>query len=50
MTVAYFMAHAPKSFLPLLNGGDAAILYCFIFLLFFVAGPGRWSVDKKVSS
>jgi putative oxidoreductase len=50
MTVAYFMAHAPKSFFPLLNGGDAAILYCFIFLLFFVAGPGRWSVDKKVSS
>ena len=50
MAVAYFMAHAPKSFLPLLNGGDAAILYCFIFLLFFVAGPGRWSVDKNVSS
>jgi putative oxidoreductase len=45
MAVAYFMAHAGKSFFPLLNGGDAAVLYCFIFLLFFVAGPGRWSVD-----
>src|ERR1700726_3170705 len=49
MAVAYFMAHAPRNFFPLLNGGDAAILYCFIFLLLFVAGPGRWSVDQKVS-
>ena len=48
MAVAYFMAHAPKSFFPLLNGGDAAILYCFIFLLFFVAGPGRWSLDSNL--
>jgi len=48
MAVAYFMAHAPKGFFPLLNGGDGAILYCFIFLVFFVAGPGRWSVDAKV--
>jgi hypothetical protein len=48
MAVAYFMAHAPKSFFPLLNGGDGSILYCLIFLLFFVAGPGRWSVDAKV--
>jgi putative oxidoreductase len=47
MAVAYFMAHAPKSFFPLLNGGDGAILYCFFFLLFFVAGPGRWSVDSE---
>lgn len=47
MAVAYFMAHLPKSYLPLLNGGDAAVLYCFIFLLFFVAGPGRWSVDRN---
>ena len=50
MAVAYFMAHAPKSFFPMLNGGDAAILYCFIFLLFFVAGPGRWSVDATIES
>jgi putative oxidoreductase len=46
MAVAYFMAHASKNFFPLLNGGDAAILYCFIFLMFFVAGPGRWSADR----
>jgi len=44
MAVAYFMAHAPKSFFPILNGGDAAILYCFVFLLYFVAGSGRWAV------
>jgi putative oxidoreductase len=49
MAVAYFMAHAPRSFFPLLNGGDDAILYCFIFLLFFVAGPGRWSIDRTYS-
>jgi putative oxidoreductase len=48
MAVAYFIAHASKSFFPMLNGGDAAILYCFIFLLLFVAGPGRWSVDAEV--
>jgi putative oxidoreductase len=47
MAVAYFMAHASKSFFPMLNGGDGAILYCFLFLLFFVAGPGRWSVDSE---
>jgi putative oxidoreductase len=45
MAVAYFMAHAPRSFFPVLNGGDAAILYCFIFLYFFFAGGGAWSVD-----
>jgi putative oxidoreductase len=50
MAVAYFMAHATKSFFPMLNGGDGAILYCFIFLLFFVAGSGRWSVDSQVKS
>lgn len=45
MAVAYFMAHAPQSFFPVLNGGDSAILYCFIFLYFFFAGGGAWSVD-----
>jgi putative oxidoreductase len=44
MAVAYFMAHAPRGFFPMLNGGDAAILYCFIFLIYFVAGPGRWAI------
>jgi putative oxidoreductase len=45
MAVAYFMSHAPQSFFPILNRGDAAILYCFIFLSLFVAGGGAWSVD-----
>jgi putative oxidoreductase len=46
MAVGYFLAHAPKSFFPLVNGGDAAVLYCFIFLFIFVAGGGAWSVDR----
>src|ERR1700761_1821225 len=45
MAVAYFMAHASKGFFPMLNGGDAEVLYCFIFLIYFVAGPGRWAAD-----
>jgi putative oxidoreductase len=47
MAVAYFMAHAPKSFFPVNNGGDAAILFCFVFFYLFTAGPGPWSVDAK---
>jgi putative oxidoreductase len=46
MAVAYWMVHAPRSFFPVLNGGDAAILYCFIFLLFVFTGPGAWSFDR----
>lgn len=45
MAVAYFMFHAPKGFYPVLNMGEAAILYCFIFLYFAAAGPGAWSID-----
>jgi putative oxidoreductase len=45
MAVAYFMAHAPQGFLPLMNQGEAAVLYCFSFLYLFVAGPGAFSVD-----
>lgn len=45
MACAYWIAHAPRSPFPVLNGGDAAILYCFIFLYIVFAGPGRWSVD-----
>jgi putative oxidoreductase len=45
MAVAYFYAHAPRSFFPVLNGGDAAILYCFVFLYIFFAGAGPWSID-----
>ena len=46
MAFAYFMSHAPRGFYPLLNAGDAAILYCFIFLYFFVVGAGVWSLDQ----
>ena len=45
MAVAYFMAHGPKSWLPLLNGGDLAVLFCFVFLYLSAAGPGPWSID-----
>ncbi|MRX50902.1 DoxX family membrane protein [Paracoccus sp. S-4012] len=45
MAFAYFIAHAPQNFYPVLNGGDAAILYCFVFLYLVFAGPGPWSVD-----
>ena len=45
MAVAYWMVHAPKAFYPALNGGDAAILFCFIFLYLVAAGPGAFSVD-----
>lgn len=46
MAVAYWMAHAPRSFFPILNGGESAILFCFIFLYLVFAGPGAWSVDR----
>ena len=47
MAVAYFMSHAPKSFFPALNGGDAAILFCFVFLFLVFAGPGLLAVDNR---
>ena len=46
MAFAYFMGHFPKSFWPVLNGGDAAALYCFVFLYLAAAGAGPWSVDR----
>ena len=45
MAVAYFMAHAPQGFYPALNQGDAAILFCFVFLYLVFAGPGAFSLD-----
>lgn len=45
MAVAYWLAHAPQNFFPVNNGGDAAILYCFVFLLLVFTGPGKWSID-----
>jgi putative oxidoreductase len=48
MAVAYFIAHASQGFYPALNGGEAAILFCFIFLYLVFAGPGPWSLDAVV--
>ena len=45
MAVAFFMAHFPRGWVPILNGGDLAVLFCFTFLYLWVAGPGSWSVD-----
>jgi len=55
MAVAYFMVHAPKGFFPYVNGGNLAILYCFVFFYLVFAGPGPISLDallwkKKRSS
>ena len=47
MAVAYFMAHAAQNFFPILNGGELAILYCFIFLWLATAGAGPFSLDAK---
>jgi putative oxidoreductase len=49
MAVAYFMAHAPGGFLPLVNKGETAVLYCFIFLFLAVAGGGVWSIDNLLT-
>lgn len=45
MAFAYFIAHAPRGFWPILNAGELAILYCFVFLYFAAAGAGPWSLD-----
>lgn len=47
MAVAYWMFHAPQSTFPSVNMGEAAILFCFIFLLIAAAGPGPWSLDAS---
>ena len=47
MAVAYFMAHAPQSFFPINNRGDAAILFCFVFLYLTAAGPGAFALDNR---
>lgn len=48
MAVAYFMAHAPGGFLPLINHGELAVLYCFVFFYLFFAGGGAWSLDNLI--
>lgn len=45
MAVAYFMAHLPRGLVPIENGGELAVLYCFFFLFLTAAGGGAWSVD-----
>lgn len=49
MAVAYFMAHAPNGLFPILNKGELAVLYCFVFLYFSARGGGRYSVDHAVA-
>lgn len=49
MAIAYWFAHFPQGPLPIENGGEAAILYCFIFLYIAAAGPGPWSIDAMTS-
>lgn len=46
MAFAYFMAHAPGGVWPILNHGDLAILFCFVFLYLSAAGAGPWSIDR----
>jgi putative oxidoreductase len=50
MAVAYFMRHAPRDFFPLVNMGQLAILFCFVFLYLFIAGGGAWSIDQRHAS
>jgi len=45
MAIGYFRTHAPRGFWPLVNGGELAVFYCFMFLWFAAAGPGPWSLD-----
>lgn len=48
MAFAYFIAHAPRGFWPIVNGGELAALYCFVFLYLSAAGGGLWSIDRWV--
>jgi putative oxidoreductase len=50
MAVAYFYAHAANSFYPILNQGELAVLYCFVFLYLAAAGGGAWSADRMMRS
>ena len=50
MAFAYFMAHAPQSFFPIVNRGESAVLFCFVFLYLAAAGAGPWSVDEARKS
>lgn len=50
MAAAYFLGHAPRGFFPIANGGNLAIMYCFVFFYLVFAGPGPWSIDAQRSS
>lgn len=50
MAVAYFMAHHPRNFWPILNGGELAALFCFVFLMFAAVGGTRYSIDHLLQS
>lgn len=50
MAIAYFMAHFPKSFFPIENAGEAAVLFCSVFLYLVFAGPGAFALDKRRSA
>jgi putative oxidoreductase len=47
MAVAYFMVHFPQGLYPILNGGELAIVYCFVFLYLAAAGPGAFAINEK---
>lgn len=49
MAAAYWLAHGTKALLPIMNGGELAVLYCFVFLFIAAQGSGIWSVDAKRS-
>lgn len=48
MAFAYFTVHAPTGLFPIVNGGEEAVLYCFVFLLIAVAGPGKFAIDTLI--
>ncbi|MGN6573502.1 MAG: DoxX family protein [Pseudolabrys sp.] len=50
MAFAYFLSHAPHGFFPIVNRGDSAILFCFVFLYIALAGPGPWSLDALMAT
>ena len=49
LAFAYWIGHAPRGFLPIVNAGELAALYCFVFLYLAAAGPGPWSVDRLLN-
>ncbi len=49
MAVAYFMVHFPHNFFPIVNKGELAVLYCFVFLYLAAAGAGSWSLDGLIA-